>query len=233
MITAPPILRLYEVIFERLETVKTINQFRARLWTAALRLYNGGRDAAFQASFVRQIDDQLTEAWTVGAQDVGVERDEMEAEDFNVLELLINNETPFIERLINDIIATREGGMMPDKFNSQFGARVDLWANRYTEVRNRARVHFGQKSRLVWRLGATEEHCPFCSAYEGIIAFGYEWERAQVHPQTPPNPALTGEVGGEKGCQGWRCDCRLEPTTRKRTARAFQRILDAATGTHL
>lgn len=196
---------------------KTLAAYRARLWSAMLRLFAGGRDAAFEATFIRAIDQQLTEAWNKGGREVGVDPDEMTKDDIAILEAIINNETEFINRLAGDIDAARTAGMTREQFDRQFGARVDLWANRYTETINRARVQMGSKARLEWVVGGTEEHCETCPKLNGIVAFGYEWEEARLHPQMPPNDGL--------GCGGWHCDCRLLPTKKRRTARALDRLI--------
>jgi hypothetical protein len=204
---------------------KTYEVYRSRLWSAAQRLYTGGRDVNFMATFIRTIDQQLTEAWNKGADDVGVAPDEMTADDMGILEAIINNETEFIGGIANDIQFDRDGEMTPEQFESKYGSRVDLWANRYNEAVNRAHMQFGAKQRLMWVMGDTEEHCETCSALNGIIAFGYEWEEARFHPQMPPNELLS--------CEGWRCDCSLEPTDKRRTARALDRLTQIATAAHL
>ena len=203
-----------------ISAIKTYNEFRSILWRACVRLYNGGKDANFTASFARSIDQQLTEAWNVGAADVGVQPEDMTPDDMQVLEGIINNENDFIDGIAGDIQADKDAGMTREDFDSQYGNRVDLWANRYTEVVNTARVHFGGKQRLQWHLGATEKHCPECEQLDGIVAWATEWEQADIHPQDPPNRHLT--------CGGWQCDCRLEPTTARRTPRAFDRITEIA-----
>jgi hypothetical protein len=206
---------------EMFGAAKSYDQYRARLWGAMVRLFNGGRDANFLATFVRSIDQQLTQAWNTGAGEIGVAPEEMTPDDMTILEAIIDNETNFIEGVAADIQAAKDEGMTREDFDTQFGSRVDLWANRYNETQNRARMHFGAKERLEWVLGATEESCDTCTALNGIVAFGYEWEEARIHPQMPPNNLLT--------CGGWQCDCQLRPTTRRRTARALDRLLDLAT----
>lgn len=198
--------------------IKTLEQYRARLWAACVRLFNGGRDAAFEASFIRSIDQQLTKAWDEGAESIGVEPDEYTDADITIRDAIINNETEFINGLMNDIQTAKDSGMAREDFDKQFGSRADLWANRWTETVNRARMQMGSKQRFTWRLGSTEEHCDTCSRLNGITAFGYEWDEARIQPQAPPNSALT--------CSGWRCDCSLEPTTRRRTGRALDRLIE-------
>lgn len=202
--------------------IKTIGEFRSRLWQAVLRLFHGGSEANFIASFARSIDRDLTEAWNEGGRSVGVDPDEMTADDLIILDSIISNENDFILNLTGDIEAARQEELDEEKFTSKFGARVDLWANRYTETANRARMHFGAQARFQWQLGKTEDHCATCARLNGIIAFGREWEQARLHPQMPPNPLLE--------CGGWRCDCRFKPTKAKRTARALSTLLNIVMG---
>jgi len=203
-----------------LEAVKTYDEYRARLWGAANRLYNGGRDANFVSSFVRSIDVQLTEAWNQGADEVGVKPDEMTSDDMVILSTIIENENQFVERIAGDIAQAHDDEMTPEDFQKQFGSRVDLWSNRWKETVNRAHVQFGSKKRLKWNLGKTEQHCSTCQALNGIVAFGSEWEQARFHPQMPPNDLLE--------CRGWLCDCSLTPTTERRTPKALDRLLEIA-----
>ena len=95
-----------------------------------------------------------------------------------------------------------------------------MWAHRYTDVVNQAKVWFGKrkKVKLKWEMGATEEHCATCAALNGIVAYAEDWERSGIHPQNPPNQALE--------CGGWRCDCALVPTTERATNNALERIQD-------
>lgn len=205
--------------------IKTYDRYRSRLWGAMQRLWNGGRDANFLGSFARSIDQQLTEAWNKGADSVGVAPDEMSQEDTNILDGIIRNENDFIQKLADDIQTLKDGGGTDEQFQSQFGSRVDLWANRYIETENRARMQFGERQRFEWKLGQTEEHCQTCNDLNGIVAFGYEWEEARLHPQMPPNDLLI--------CQGWRCSCVIAPTTKRRTSHALDRLLTIVTSSHV
>ena len=219
------VLAVGRALVTKLHERKSYDQYRSRLWGAMVRLFNGGKGASFESSFLRSIDAQLTQAWNEGADSVGVAPDEMTRDDTDVLRAIIDNETAFISGVQGDIRADADAGMAREDFDSKYGARVDLWANRYNETVNRARMVFGKKQRFEWQLGATEEHCSTCNALDGIIAFGYEWEEARFHPQMPPNDLLE--------CHGWRCDCSLVPTSSRRTARALDKLLTIATSAHL
>jgi hypothetical protein len=184
------------------------------------RLFDGGKDSSMVSTFARSIDVELTKAWNEGADDMGVAPDEMSKDDMKVLNAIISNENDFILKMVYDINTAHDDGMDKEQFDRQFGARCDLWANRYNETVNRARMNFGQKARLVWTLGKTEEHCETCAKLNGIVAFGYEWDEARFMPQMPPNKNLD--------CGGWNCDCSLKPTAKRRTDRAFSILTNIA-----
>jgi hypothetical protein len=205
----------------RIDAVKTYNEYRSRLWRAALRLYEGRTGNTFmEASFARSIDQQLTEAWNIGADSVGVSPEDMTPDDMTILEGIINNENNFIARLGDDIIRARDEGMAWRDFEREFGNRVDLWANRYNEVVNTAKMKFGGKQRLKWNLGETEQHCESCLKLNGIIAWADEWDSTDIHPQQPPNSHLV--------CGGWHCDCTLDPTDERRTPKAIDKLTEIA-----
>jgi hypothetical protein len=195
--------------------LKTFAEFHARLWRAALLLFSGS-DAGFVSTFARSIDVELTKAWNEGAASIGIEPDEMTDRDMKVLAGIISNENKYILGIANDIQAARENGMEPDQFERQFGNRVNVWSNRYTDVVNQALLYFGKKEKYIWVEGDTIEKCSTCPRLAGIIAFGDEWSRVGFHPQRPPNDKLE--------CGGWNCHCRLEPTTKRRTTNALKKL---------
>jgi hypothetical protein len=219
---------ILEELSARIDAVKTYDEYRSRLWRACQRLFKGGKERYFPGSFSRSIDQQLSEAWNEGANSVGVSPDDMTDDDLTILEGIINNENDYIDGIAGDIVTDRDAGMKPEDFESQYGSRVDIWAQRYVEVTNTARMHFGGKQKLKWNLGATEKHCPFCRKLNGIVAWATEWEQVDIHPQDPPNRHLSGEINGEKGCKGWKCDCTLDPTDERRTPKAIDRLTEIA-----
>jgi hypothetical protein len=97
-------------------------------------------------------------------------------------------------------------------------ARAELWAQRWTEGYNEAvrLITTNEGGNLIWTLGATEEHCPECSRLNGIVARAKEWDVLNIRPQSAPNDKLT--------CGGWRCDCSLTPTDKRRSPNAYGRI---------
>ena len=210
---------------ERYIERKTYDQFRARLWAAVVRLFEGGHDSSFMATFARSIDVQLTEAWNLGAAEVGVQPDEMNNDDVNILRSIIANEMQFIQGIAGEIQSDVDNGLTREQLESYYGNRVSLWATRYLETQNRARMVFGSKQKFIWVRGPTSDGCDTCIALNGIVAFGWEWEEARFIPQNPPNRLLK--------CSGWGCLCEIKPTTKRRTARALDRLLTIATADNL
>lgn len=199
---------------------KTIGAFDRQLWSYSLDLFRSGDDSAFLDDFIASIDNQLHRAWNEGADEVGVSPEDMTDDDMTRLQAIIDSEYDHVTDLGTDILNARQDGDTLDEFRQSFRSRIDMWVNRYTETLNDAKIHFGGKTRLVWRLGATEQHCDTCLQLDGIIAWAEEWEQSDIHPQEPPNRHLE--------CGGWRCDCRLDPTDERRTPRAFDRLTEIA-----
>lgn len=123
----------------------------------------------------------------------------------------------FVDKFARDIVDAR----IDEKPIDGLLARVPLWANRYDESYNAAMLLISEQSggKLVWVYGDTD-HCETCMGLNGIVAYASEWSEAGVQPQNAPNDSLE--------CGGWRCQCRLEPTTARRTPKAIDKILRIA-----
>jgi hypothetical protein len=185
--------------------LKTVGHFTRVLKKAVLDFYRGDIDSgAFLDTMINLVDSQFHRAWNQGARDVGFDPKEMTDDDKLQLLFRIDKEAPFI---LDFAIAVEEARINETSINALY-ARVDLWANRFNEVENEARVYFGSKMglnpHLVWRLGATEQHCSTCATLNGTVATARQWEMSGIRPQHAPNNRLE--------CGGWNCDCRLEVT---------------------
>lgn len=160
------------------------------------------------------ISGQLTQAYQQALEDEGYT-------DFNLpdylsasLETMILNQYTFVDQFFRDIIDARIDGAPI----ATLLARAQLWAQRWTEGYNEAvrLITLNSGGNLEWKLGATEEHCPQCAALNGIVARASEWDMLNVKPQNAPN--------GKLECGGWRCDCTLTPTDKRRSPNAYGRI---------
>lgn len=187
--------------------LKTEAYYNRALNSAVLEFYRGEMDAGeFIDEMIRLIEGQFRRAWNEGSRDVGVDPKDHTPEDDAILEEHINQETEHILDYAEAIEKAKIDGAPV----APLQARVSLWANRYNEMVNAARMHFGaEREYLKWKLGATEEHCETCAALDGIVATAEAWEESGFHPQGAPNDALE--------CDGWYCDCRLEVTKEKPT----------------
>jgi hypothetical protein len=199
-----------------------MEMFNRQLWSYALDFFRDNiTDDWFEQSFMYAIDNQLTRAWNEGADEVGVSQSDMTDDDLALLSKLIAEEKEYITGLAVAIIDIKDSGATLDDFRSQFRPRIDIWASKYDEVKIKSSMHFNGKVRRKWILGAAEEHCPSCSALNGIVAYSYEWEAAGIFP---------GENGSETlACHGYNCQCECPETDERRSPNAFQRLLDIAT----
>ena len=131
------------------------------------------------------------------------------------LAAMIASESAFVDPFFRNIIDAR----IDETSIEPLLIRADIWANRWNDAYNLAKLKiqslYGE--RLVWRMG-NAEHCDTCQSLNGIVAFAHEWEQLNVRPQNPPNPLLI--------CQGWRCKCSLNPTSQRRSPKAFDMILN-------
>jgi hypothetical protein len=81
--------------------------------------------------------------------------------------------------------------------------RLDIWIQRYNEVREVAKGMSCADSKAIWIYGDTIEHCDDCSHVVGKVYRLSVWDK---YGWVPGSRALA--------CGGWRCDCKREPTTR-------------------
>lgn len=228
------ILQLAQVILEQAELIAaqkdisikkyTANNYKTGIYDAARLFWKEGSRGNFITRMNAIVKFGLNDAWIMGAADVGVEPDEFEQVDKDQISGIINTERGFIENLLSflDQLANNPTSKLSDA-----NFRLDMWANRFEDVVDQARVWFGQKTRLMWIYGDTIQHCHTgdkpggigCSSLVGIVAFGYEWDAAGIKPKS-----------SKLACGGYNCDCRLSPTTQRRSPRALQRLLDIMAG---
>lgn len=195
---------------------KTAEQFESRLTNLVKALYNDTIKApefvdALGALIARQITLAYREAWN--DEGGGQFPDYLTAAS----EAAILAQFDFVDQFARDIVDARIDKTPIDGLL----ARVPLWANRYNEAYNDAVMLITKEAggNLEWVLGETEQHCSTCANLNGIVARASEWEALNVKPQNSPNDKIE--------CGGWRCDCTLTPTDKRRTPGAYGRIEEA------
>lgn len=196
--------------------VKSFDYFLRTLVNLVHSVYDGYLGGDFIDIMASLVQGQLTRAYHEGVMEAGLSVDEMTPEMEKELEEFILSEYDYVDQFYRDIVDARVDGAPVDALIS----RASLWANRYNDVKNAAMrtVTLVKGGKLIWLLGATEEHCGTCNALNGKVAFAKEWEIAGLHPQTPPNPLLE--------CEGWRCGCTLTPTDARRSPKVLDYLLN-------
>ena len=189
-----------------IEHVKTQAYFQRALWSYVRAFHSGGDVSEFLDKFIVLIEDQARRAWNEGMRNVGLDPRNITIDQRSRLQEIVNQELNRVLEFASDIENARIEGKPVDPFK----ARVDLWANRYPNIVNEAQAYCKPYDLFVWRYGDTMRHCSTCAQLNGIVATGDNWRMSGVMPQNPPNPRLE--------CGGWRCRCRLEPTTEPPTS---------------
>lgn len=177
-------------------------------------VYNNLVGGDFIDAMANLISGQLTQAFQQAFEDEGYTDFVLPDYLSSALEGMILSQYDFVDQFYRDIVDARVDGTPL----APLMQRAGLWAQRWTEAYNEAvrlmAIENGQK--LVWILGRTEEHCPECAALNGIVARASEWDALDIRPQNAPNDKLT--------CGGWKCDCSLEITDKRRTRDAYGRL---------
>ena len=174
--------------------------FYSRALRAAVReLYRGGDAGDFIDKLAGLVEEQFRRAWNEGARDAGF-TGEMTDDDLLPLIDRMAAEQEFIFAYADAIEqAGKDGSPIAPLYE-----RADMWAARYNEIRDWARVHFGKRDMYKWVVGPTE-HCDTCQSLNGTVASGEAWEAARargIYPQSREG----------LDCGGWRCQCELQPT---------------------
>lgn len=195
------------------EEYKTADQMQGRIENLVKALYKGTITAAsFVDSMAALISRQITLAYREAWNDEG---DGGKIPDYltSASDEAILAQFDFVDQYARDIVDASVDKTPIDPLLS----RAALWANRYTENYNNAvaLIALQNGGKLEWVYGDTD-HCETCQSLNGIVAFASEWNEIGVKPQTAPNDMLE--------CGGWKCQCYLEPTDKRRTKNAVEKI---------
>lgn len=190
-------------------------RYERDIYAAATAYWKNGVKGNFTSAMNVTIKFGLKSAFEVGAESVDVSADEFTPDDRAVIDAIIAEEKSHVSGLLEFLDGLAQD---PTKNLGMADGRLRMWVNRYEDVVSRARVHFGGKARLQWKLGEAE-HCTTCLALNGIVAWALEWDEAGIKPKSP-----------DLECKGYNCACTLEPTDRRRSPKAKQRILAAIGG---
>lgn len=189
-------------IAEKNVSRKNVNRYKQGLRAAVRGLWSGvlSINQAFDA-MTDTIEDGLTRAWHTGAGECGIKPGEFTPEEIRMLRTGIAREIGYIFPFLEDI--ERESRANGGKLTPLY-TRLDLWINRYNDLKNQAKVMACQDQKLIWQLGRTEKHCKTCPRLHGKVKRASFWAAKGIRPQNPPNQFLE--------CGGWGCLCALSVT---------------------
>lgn len=223
----PAIIKRYPDVIPHLGGwfFKSYDFYLRTLQNMVRNVYDGYMGGEFRTILNNLILGQLSTAYEEAARDNGLM--EVTPQMFESMMNMVTSERSHVDDFYRAIVDARTDKTPVEPLLT----RAELWANRYNDAYKEAvRVlTLEQGGKLMWVLGATEKHCWICKAFNGKVAFAHEWETAGIRPQNPPNPILSLSNGDEKGCGGWRCDCSLVPTDKRRSPKALDVLLAIVT----
>lgn len=193
---------------------KTLDYFIRVLMDWVNDLFTGEvTEGEFVDRLADLIDQQLTRAFNEGMRANGLDPLlDMTEEYQQALQEIIANEYQYVDAFAHDV-ATQNGSL------AQFQNRAQMWANRYNDVVNQAKLLTADGAdRYEWVMGPTEKHCSTCGALDGLVATAKEWEISGFKPQ-----------GDMLECGGWQCKCSLQPTDRRRSPKVLDTLLNIGT----
>jgi hypothetical protein len=205
------VIKAYMVYIAARKDAFSDTRYTREIYNAAAQYWKDGNKGGFRSRMNGTIKFGLPGAWEQGAASVEVVPADFTDEDKSTLQAIITEE----QSHVNDLLTFLDGlANNPDAKLSDANFRLDMWANRYSDVLNQARIRFGGKQRLQWKLGDAE-HCQTCLDLSNIIAWAQEWDKSGIKPKSPLLE-----------CHGYNCACELVPTDKRRTGNALSRIMD-------
>lgn len=165
------------------------------LWTGALNK----RQAL--STFRRAIEQGIDKAWLEGAQECGIQEEELTTEELTARDEFIFEQSDLATGFIDDISANSKtnGGKLQPLLQ-----RAEMWINQYSSAKQQSEAMACANEKRQWRIGRTE-HCRTCLTLNGQVRRMSFWIN-NVMPRNGPNPKLE--------CGGFNCQCTLEKTNK-------------------
>lgn len=186
------------------KAMKSFDDYRRSL-RALTRGYWAGDIGAFDFldGMTSAVTRHFEQAWEEVEKQYGITVDERTTDSQSRLDLAINTEVSYISGFMQAIAENNKtsGGALQPLLD-----RAELWAYGWDRTIQLAQIVVAPDIKMRWDYGDTVEHCDDCSQYEGKIFFKSQWEAAGAIPQS-----------NNLACSGIQCDCRLTPTTERKT----------------
>lgn len=198
-----------ELLPDEVETVELgeaggLSGYRTSLRSAVYGLWSGKLlYADFVNAMESAIDRNFRVAWRDALKKYNLKMEDMSGAEQLELGKSILEEFGYIDAFGEFILAHNKAGgfKLGDLMN-----RMEMWANRYNQLYNKALVMAGNDQPLEWIIGPTEEHCGDCSYYNGKVKRASYWQENAILPQSH-----------ELECKGYQCKCMLVPTDKPLT----------------
>lgn len=161
-----------------------------------------GRTTAYQfiSAMTQAITNQFPEAWAIGSKVCGITTDELTEEEQEILASQIYENTSRLDGFAEFIVDHNRAAGSPLSMSL---SRSELWLNSYDRVTEMAKGMACADQKLTWVLGATEKHCKSCLKMSGRVYRASIWNKNGTLPKSL-----------NLACGGYRCDCKLVPTTK-------------------
>lgn len=198
----------------QMDELKTYDYYQRHINGLVRGVYAGNIAGDMIDVMANLIQGQLTDAYNRAWKDDGNKLPLPDYLDKSLTEA-IANQYSYVDQFYRDIVDARLDKTPIEPLLT----RASLWANRYNEATSEAvrLMALENGGKLIWKLGATEQHCLTCAALNDLVAYATEWDISGFKPQNAPNDFLE--------CGGWRCDCSLEPTDKRRSPKVLDTLL--------
>lgn len=185
-------------------TLKTITTYRGNLRKQVRNYWNGTTTRPrFISGMKTAIEIGFKDAWRVGAAECGRRFESFTAAQLRMVQELIDNAVSFVPDFATSIIRKSDGGKLDEAYS-----KIELWVNRFNEIRDRAKAEFCGDKLLEWVIGVAE-HCPSCLRLNGIVKPASFWHEQEILPAVPGATYLE--------CKGYKCKCTLKRTSKPET----------------
>jgi len=177
----------------------SITRYRQGIRANIRGLWSGVFDQAdFDSNMRVTISRNLTLAWFAGAKECGIKPGEQTPDENLKLAEYIFAQYSFISGVSEFVVKNSKAnkGKLAVVFR-----RADLWINKYKEVKNAAKAMSCGDKKLIWKYGATRDHCVSCAGRVNKVKRASTWIASGILPQSR-----------SLACGGWKCGCGLYPT---------------------
>ena len=157
------------------------------------------------------IENGIEQAWREGAQECGIQPDEATVTELTARDEFIFEQNELAPNFLSvvRVQSKTNGGQLTPLLQ-----RAEMWINRYNDAKNQSKTLACADQKGEWFLGRTEQHCLSCAGFNRRV---YRFSTWATNGALPQSRTLA--------CNGFRCECRIDPTNKRITPGKFPRRL--------